>query len=63
MRLLSNCPQGIELFMRVTTNYEQLATIYRQRRNHKLKEWHIFCKMIEDLPYAKELILGENIGK
>lgn len=63
MRLLSNCPQGIELFMRVTTNYEQLATIYRQRRNHKIKEWHIFCKMIEDLPYAKELILGENIGK
>lgn len=63
MRLLSNCPQGIELFMRVTTNYEQLATIYRQRRNHKLKEWHIFCKMIEDLPYAKELILGENVGK
>lgn len=60
MRLLSNCPQGIELFMRVTTNYEQLATIYRQRRNHKLKEWHIFCKMIESLPYAKELIICDD---
>ena len=57
MRLLSNCPQGIELFMRCTTNYEQLATIYRQRKNHKLKEWHTFCQFIEKLPYAKELII------
>jgi hypothetical protein len=60
MRLLSNCPQGIELFMRVTTNYEQLATIYRQRRNHKLREWHIFCKMIESLPFAHQLIIGDK---
>jgi hypothetical protein len=60
MRLLSNCPQGIELFMRVTTNYEQLATIYRQRSNHKLKEWHIFCKMIESLPFAHQLIIGDK---
>lgn len=58
MVLLSNCPQGIELFMRCSTNYEQLATIYRQRRHHKLKEdWGTFCKFIKDLPYAEELIL------
>lgn len=58
MMVLSNCPQGIELFMRCSTNYEQLATIYRQRIHHKLKEdWGAFCKFIEDLPYSKELIL------
>ena len=58
MILLSNCPQGIELFMRCSTNYEQLATIYRQRRHHKLKEdWGAFCKFIKDLPYSRELIL------
>lgn len=57
MRVLSNCPQGIELFMRCSTNYEQLATIYRQRKNHKLKEWHIFCDWIASLPYAHELII------
>lgn len=57
MYLLSNCPQGIELFMRVSTNYEQLATIYRQRKTHKLKEWHTFCEWIETLPYANELII------
>lgn len=61
MRLLSNCPQGIELFMRVTTNYEQLATIYRQRRNHRLREdWGAFCSFIESLPYAHELIIGDK---
>lgn len=57
MRVLSNCPQGIELFMRCSTNYEQLATIYRQRKNHKLHEWHIFCDWIEKLPYSHELII------
>lgn len=60
MRVLSNCPQGIELFMRCSTNYEQLATIYKQRKSHKLKEdWGTFCKWIESLPYAKELIICE----
>ena len=58
MEVISNCPQGIELFMRCSTNYEQLATIYKQRKHHKLKEdWGAFCKFIEELPYAKELII------
>ena len=58
MKVISNCPLGVELFMRCSTNYEQLATIYRQRRHHKLKEdWGAFCKFIVDLPYSKELIL------
>lgn len=58
MKCISNCPQGIELFMRCSTNYEQLATIYRQRKHHKLKEdWGTFCTFIENLPYSKELIL------
>lgn len=58
MQCISACPQGIELFMRCSTNYEQLATIYRQRKHHKLKEdWDAFCAMIESLPFAKEIIL------
>jgi hypothetical protein len=61
MRVLSNCPLGIELFMRCSTNYEQLATIYRQRKSHRLKEdWGAFCEMIENLPYANELIICDN---
>ena len=59
MRVISNCPQGILLFMRVSTNYEQLHTIYVQRKNHRLPCWREFCEWIETLPYAKELIICE----
>ena len=38
-----------------------LKTIYKQRKNHKLREdWSAFCEWIETLPYAKELIIGGN---
>lgn len=58
MRVVSNCPLGIELFMRCSTNYEQLATIYRQRKHHKLKEdWGAFTSFIESLPLAHQLII------
>ena len=61
MVLLSNCPQGIELFMRVSTNYLQLRTLYRQRKTHKLKEdYGAVCEFIEKLPYANEFIIGNN---
>lgn len=57
MILLSNCPMGIKLFMRVSTNYEQLRTMYLQRKNHRLPEWRSFCQWIETLPYAQDLII------
>lgn len=60
MIALSNTPLGLELFMRCSTNYEQLATIYRQRKTHKLTEDWVkgFCNdFIKKLPYAEELIL------
>jgi hypothetical protein len=65
MRLLSNCPQGIELFMRCSTNYLQLRTIYKQRKTHRLiDDWQEgFCQdFIEKLPYFNEFISG-NYGK
>ena len=61
MVMLSNCPQGVELFMRVSTNYLQLRTLYRQRKTHKLKEdYGAVCEFIEKLPYANEFIIGNN---
>lgn len=44
-------------------NYEVLANMYHARKNHKLDEWRDFCKWIETLPYAKELIIGEEAGE
>jgi len=61
MRVISNCPMGLELFMRCTTNYLQLANIYKQRRHHKLQDWQVFCDWIENkLPLAHELIIGDK---
>lgn len=61
MTVISNCPLGLELWMRISTNYKQLQTIYYQRRHHRLKEdWGAVIAMIERLPYFKEFILGEN---
>jgi hypothetical protein len=42
-----------------TANYEVLLTIHRQRKNHKLKEWHEICKWIESLPNMKEFLSYE----
>lgn len=58
MRVLSNCPQGIELFMRCSTNYMALRNIYHQRKRHFLREdWQEgFCKFIEGLPFFEEFI-------
>lgn len=45
----------------VTLNYEVIRNMYFQRRNHKLIEWcQDFVEWVEDLPYAKELIMYEK---
>lgn len=62
MILLSNCPLGVELFMRCTTNYLTLRTIYHQRKHHKLvDDWQngFIDGLIKQLPYHKEFITGE----
>ena len=62
-------PEGWTQTRTVTMSYENLRTMYHQRRAHKLTEWsgqHIrpelksFIGWISSLPYAKELILYEN---
>ena len=60
LRILYTNPVGFMLTARLTTNYRCLKNIWRQRRNHRLPEWREFCKWIESLPYAKELICYEE---
>lgn len=50
-------PSSYNQLRTVTLNYEVLINIYYARRHHKLAEWHTLCSEIENLPYAKELIL------
>lgn len=44
----------------VQLNYQVLKAMYHARKAHKLDEWRFFCSWIETLPYAKELIIGEE---
>lgn len=61
-------PEGWNQTRTVTMNYENLRTIYFQRRAHKLNEWSgtdnaeltNFIAWVKSLPYAEELITYEN---
>lgn len=44
----------------VQLNYHTLRRMYYARKHHKLDEWITFCDWIKTLPYAKELIIGEE---
>ena len=50
-------PSSYNQTRNVMLNYEVIANIHRQRKNHMLDEWREFCKWIESLPYS-ELITG-----
>lgn len=39
----------------VTMNYENVYTILRQRKGHKLDEWNEFCSILSNLPYVEEI--------
>lgn len=54
-RVMSNLPLGLELTMRVTSNYLQLKSICKQRRTHKMSYWREYCEWCDSLPYFKEL--------
>ena len=41
-------------------SYAALRSIYHARKNHKLDEWREFCRWVESLPYASELITNQE---
>ena len=58
--LIQLLPESYNQTRTWTANYAVLRNIYFARRNHKLTEWREFCKWIETLPWAKELICLEE---
>ena len=58
LEILYSNPAGFMLTARMTTNYRCLRNIYMQRKDHRLPEWRAFCKWIETLPYAQELLIN-----
>lgn len=55
-QMIQLLPNSYNQTRMVMLNYEVLANIYKSRRNHKLDEWREFCKWIEGLPYAADII-------
>lgn len=58
--LKSILPSGFLMKSTLNMNYQVLRTIYFQRRNHRLKQWHTICEWIENLPYSQQLIVIEK---
>lgn len=60
-QLIQLLPTSYNQKRTVTMNYENLRSIYFQRRNHKLDEWREgFVEWVKSLPYANELIIFEE---
>ena len=57
LEVLYSNPAGFRLCAKMITNYRQLKTMYKQRRNHRLPEWQAFCDWCETLPHS-EFITG-----
>ena len=61
--LIRKLPESWLQTRTVTMNYENLLNMYHQRciKPHKLTEWSVkFKEWVESLPYAKELIIGDE---
>lgn len=60
LEILYNVPSGFQITAGMTTNYQQLKTIYQQRRHHSLPDWKMFCDWCLTLPLFKELCVDRN---
>lgn len=45
----------------ITMTYENVVSIIKQRRAHKLDEWRDFCNILLDLPYIRDIIGEETV--
>lgn len=56
-QMIQTLPSNYNQKATVMLNYQTLRNIYQSRKEHKLDEWRTFCKVLEDLELAEELIL------
>lgn len=55
-QIIQLLPSSFNQMRTIDLSYETLFSIYHQRKNHKLDEWHTFCDWIITLPYMKEFL-------
>ncbi|MDE5898484.1 MAG: hypothetical protein K2H09_04375 [Treponemataceae bacterium] len=58
-QMIQLLPASLNQRATVQLNYQVLQNIYFTRREHRLDEWHTFCRWIERLPHAA-LITGQK---
>lgn len=58
-QMIQLLPSSYNQSSTVQLNYAVLRNMYHARKNHKLDEWHTFCRWVESLPYS-EIITGGN---
>ena len=62
-QLIQLLPSSYNQRRTVTLNYEVLANIIRQRKNHKLDEWIVFCEiMLIENPILRRLMGDVKVG-
>lgn len=61
--LIELLPESYNQRATVQLNYEVLAGMYYWRKDHKLDEWHTFCKWVESLPYSEIITGGSENGE
>lgn len=55
-QMIQMLPSSYNQLATVQLNYQVIANMYHSRKNHKLDEWHTFCRWAEHLPYFKEIM-------
>lgn len=61
-QMIQLLPSSYNQRRKVSLNYAVLRNMYHARKDHKLDCWRDFCKWIETLPYARELICGSTLS-
>lgn len=59
-QLIQLLPSSYNQRRTVSLNYAVLRAMYHARKHHKLDEWREFCRWVESLPYASELITNQE---
>jgi hypothetical protein len=57
--IIANCPCGLMLTARMSTNYLQLKSIINQRQNHKMQEWRYLTDWFKTLPMFEQIVLNK----
>lgn len=60
MSIKTILPESFIYHSHYTMNYENLRTMYHDRKNHRVPEWQTFLDSFKDIPYFKEFIAGDT---